>query len=130
MKKNTKRLLWVVGIAAVVGVVAVVVWVSMSSSKGGAPLPPTTTRQQVAEYARTCRGDTTAMRQTLQDNPSLLQELYDAEASCLVHAQRQKQDARNNQDLMWLWIAGVALAGLGAGYMVWQKRQPSLEKSK
>ena len=123
MKKETKR--WVLaaaGITVVAVVIALAVLLTRPASGGSSP--QTTTRAKVDEYARTCRGDVDAMQATLQDNPTLSAELYDAMAKCMVSEQRERKDARDNQDLLWLWIGIVLIGGLGTAYLFWRKQQP------
>jgi hypothetical protein len=126
MKKKTRR--WALA-AAGIAVVAValslaVVLTSPAKGKGGGSSPRTTTRANVDEYARTCRGDVDAMQATLQGNPTLTAKLFDAYANCLVQEQRDRKDARDDQDMLWLWIGFVLLGGLGAAYVIWKKQQP------
>jgi hypothetical protein len=124
MKKKTKR--WALA-AAGITVVSVVIALAVSltrPAKGGGSSPRATTRANVDEYARTCRGDVDAMQATLEGNPTLTAKLFDAYANCLVQEQRERKDARDNQDLLWLWIGIVLLGGLGTAYVFWRKVQP------
>jgi hypothetical protein len=124
MKKKTKR--WALA-AAGVTVVAVVIALAVSltrPAKGGGSSPRATTRANVHEYARTCRGDVDAMLATLGDEPSLTEKLIKAHGNCVFQEQRERKDARDNQDLLWLWIGIVLLGGLGTAYVFWRKLQP------